>query len=310
MDLVGLVADRVAGPALLDDVRVAGGSQERRDQVLVGAHLVDDRARLDDAGPADDHRDAEAALPVGRLLAAERGRAAVRPGHHLGAVVGRVQDDRVVGDAELVELVEELPDVAVVLDHPVRVDAQAGDALRLGLQVGEDVHPGRVPPHEERLVVRVRPVDEVHRAGEELLVDRLHPLLGQRAGVLDALLADPSEPRVLGRVVLVGRPACGGRRAARTGPGSSGSASGSRVVRVLRLLLGVEVVEVAEELVEAVDRRQVLVAVADVVLAELAGRVAVLLEQVGDRRVLARSGLPWRPAGRPWSARSGSATGR
>ena len=58
-----------------------------------------------------------------------------------------------------------------------------------------------------------------------------------------------------------------------------------RIVRQLRLLLGVEVVEVAEELVEAVDRRQRLVAVADVVLAELAGGVAEVLEQAADRGI-------------------------
>jgi hypothetical protein len=46
------------------------------------------------------------------------------------------------------------------------------------------------------------------------------------------------------------------------------------IVAVLGLLLGVQVVEVAVELVEAVDRRQQLVAVAQVVLAELAGGVA------------------------------------
>ena len=59
-----------------------------------------------------------------------------------------------------------------------------------------------------------------------------------------------------------------------------------RIVGVLRLVLGVEVVEVAEELVEPVDGRQELVAVAEVVLAELPGRVALRLEQVGERRVL------------------------
>ena len=59
-----------------------------------------------------------------------------------------------------------------------------------------------------------------------------------------------------------------------------------RVVGVLRLFLGVEVVEVAEELVEAVVRRQHLVAVAEMVLAELAGHVALRLEQAGDGRVL------------------------
>ena len=59
-----------------------------------------------------------------------------------------------------------------------------------------------------------------------------------------------------------------------------------RPVRQLGLLLRVEVVEVAEELVEAVDGRQVLVQVAEVVLAELAGGIAVRLEQLGDRHVL------------------------
>ena len=58
------------------------------------------------------------------------------------------------------------------------------------------------------------------------------------------------------------------------------------VVRILGLLLGVEVIEVAEELVEAVHGRQVLVQVAEVVLAELPGGVALRLQQLGDRRVL------------------------
>ena len=146
------------------------------------------------------------------------------------------------------------------------------------------MHPRRVPPDEERLLALVRLVDEVERPGEELLVDRLHPLPGQRAGVLDLLLADRPEVRGLLRVVLVRRP--GVEDAARAEPlAEVGVLLGLRVVRVLRLLLGVQVVEVAEELVEAVDGRQVLVAVAEVVLAELAADVPVRLEQVGDRRV-------------------------
>ena len=44
-------------------------------------------------------------------------------------------------------------------------------------------------------------------------------------------------------------------------------------------------IEIAEELVEAVDRRQRLVAVADVVLAELAGSVAEAFEQAADRGI-------------------------
>ena len=55
------------------------------------------------------------------------------------------------------------------------------------------------------------------------------------------------------------------------------------VVLLLGKLFGVQVVEVAEELVEAVDGRQVLVAVAQVILAELAGRIALRLEHFGQR---------------------------
>ena len=60
---------------------------------------------------------------------------------------------------------------------------------------------------------------------------------------------------------------------------------GGGVVGVLGLFLGVEVVQVPEELVEPVHRRQVLVAVAEVVLAELAGGVPERLQELGDGRV-------------------------
>jgi hypothetical protein len=51
--------------------------------------------------------------------------------------------------------------------------------------------------------------------------------------------------------------------------------SSLRVILVFRFFFRVEVMEIAEELIEAVHGRQMLVAVAKVVLAELAGGVAV-----------------------------------
>ena len=60
------------------------------------------------------------------------------------------------------------------------------------------------------------------------------------------------------------------------------------IVGVLRLVLGIQVIEIAEELVEAMNRRQKLVAVAEMVLAELPGHVAERLEQFGERRILIR----------------------
>ena len=115
-----------------------------------------------------------------------------------------------------------------------------------------------------------------------LVVDRFHALLGERAGVLDGLLADLAEARIDGGVVLVGR--LGLEHAARAELRAIGGVL--RVVRQLRLLLGIEVVEVAEELVESVDRGQRLVAIADVVLAELAGRVAHVAQQAADGGIL------------------------
>src|SRR5687768_13976221 len=49
--------------------------------------------------------------------------------------------------------------------------------------------------------------------------------------------------------------------------------------------LRVQVIEIAPEFVEAVHRRQMLVAITEVVLAELAGGVALRLEQSRDRRI-------------------------
>ena len=79
---------------------------------------------------------------------------------------------------------------------------------------------------------------------------------------------------------------------------------------MLGLLFGVEVVEVAEELVEAVHGGQVLVAVAEVVLAELSGRVALRLESVGDGRILVLQAQRRAWQARLWSGRCGTGSGR
>ena len=73
----------------------------------------------------------------------------------------------------------------VMLDHAVGKDAIAGHALGFGLEVGPDVHAGRVPPQEERLLLSDRALHEIDGAGQGLLVYRLHTLARQWARVLD-----------------------------------------------------------------------------------------------------------------------------
>ena len=68
----------------------------------------------------------------------------------MGSVVCGIHHNGVVRDAKLVENIEELADMAVVLDHGVVVEALPGEAQRLLLDPDPEMHPGRVPPHEER----------------------------------------------------------------------------------------------------------------------------------------------------------------
>ena len=94
------------------------------------ADVVDHGSGLDHARPADQAGHTERALPVRCLLALERGCAAVRPSEDLGPVVGRVDHDGVVGHAEIIDKLEKLPNVPVVLDHAVRIEAEASLAVR------------------------------------------------------------------------------------------------------------------------------------------------------------------------------------
>ena len=249
-------------------VGVPGRGEEGREPVQAREHLVGDLARLDLARPADHRRHAEGAFPVRVLLAAERRRRGVRPGELVGAVVGAVDDDGVVGDLEIVERLQELPDVPIMLEHPIGVfvAGHAALAAHRRAHVGEDVHARGVHPDEERLTRLHLPLHEVDGGGRGFVVDRLHALAGQRAGILGlavSVAVQHAARRVgLGvcRVLL-------------------------RPVRAFGLLLGVQMVEVAEEFVEAVVGRQELVPVTQMVLAELAGSVAQGFQRFGDSDV-------------------------
>ena len=175
--------------------------------------------------------------------------------------------------------------------------AQHGLVLRR--QHGRDVHARRVVPDEERLVglLGVVAVEEVDDLGRDLLVHRLRALQRQRTFVLARLVLlravgglapeDRARRRQAGRRLRVHRAGdlrqAGDRRVlARRRDALLGR--GLVDVGEAHLLHGVQVVEIAPELLEAVRRRQRLGVVAEVVLAELAGGVAEIKQELGERR--------------------------
>ena len=269
MDVEFLSVHRAAVEELLGHVRIAGGRQQSRKHVDVRHDAVQYRARLDLPRPAHEAGYAPAAFPVGILLAAERGGGAVGPGVVLRSVVGGVHDDGVVGDAQLIELVEHHADLLVVDHHPIAVRVLAALADIFCGDVRAEVHGRRVVPEEERLVRLRLLFHPRHRPVGDLLVDGLHALLGQGSGVVDRLPA-----LAIGLAV---------EHAARAE--LLLELGILRVIGQFGFFLGVQVIEIAEEFVEAVHGREKFVAIAEVVLSELAGRVAERLEQFGDGRI-------------------------
>ena len=83
---------------------------------------------------------------------------------------------------QVIQLLEQLADILIVVDHDVAVLGPPPPGLspapRLG--VGAKVHVGSIPPHKERRVCIVRPVDEIKGCGSSLIVDGFHALFIQR----------------------------------------------------------------------------------------------------------------------------------
>src|SRR5262245_63653651 len=105
--------------------------------------------------------------------------------------------------------------------------------------MGPKVHMGSVDPAEKWLTGGMLAFDPVLGRTDKLIVASLHALLGERAGVLDLLLAYPAPTRLLTGVVGIGGPAV--HHAA----GAKPIAKVRKVFRVgivgqLRLLLGLQ----------------------------------------------------------------------
>jgi hypothetical protein len=115
-------------------------------------------------------------------------------------VVGRVDHDGVVGDPEIVQLLQDLPDRGVVLDHAVGIfgaGRETGRAAMFFAHVRTEMHARGVEPAEERLAGLHLAIHELHRRCRRLVVDHLQAFLGERAGAEELVEA------VVGRQELV-----------------------------------------------------------------------------------------------------------
>ena len=172
----------------------------------------------------------------------------------LGAVVRGKDHDRVVVDAEVLQILHHQPDVVIELGHAGFFFRPAilriAHRLILRREMRDDVHARRVEPDEERLTVAVRLVYEFEREVANLVVNRFHPFWIERAGIFDLLLADPAPARHHRGVIVVSGPAM--HHVAR----ADYVQQVLRIVRMCRVFHRIEVIQIAEELVEAVDGGQ------------------------------------------------------
>ncbi len=158
--------------------------------------LPDHLASGDSVGPAYQHRRADAAF-VGGALAALHAAVPARP---VGAVVAKVDNDRVVGDAHVVQLVEQTADIPInVLAHG-QSRADVAEVLLLGfavahleLEVLELVPPAIGNLHRGMRGV-VGEVAEERFARLDRIGHELHRLVGE---VVDAEAFALHEPAVV-----------------------------------------------------------------------------------------------------------------
>jgi hypothetical protein len=129
MHFVGLAANSFALLQFRDDVVIARRRHKGRHPVHHGDDFVRNLARRDPGWPAHHHRHPVAAFPTAVLFASVWGVAAVRPQGQFGAVIGGIHNDGVVGDTQLVQLVEQLADMTVMLHQSVGVKALSRHAL-------------------------------------------------------------------------------------------------------------------------------------------------------------------------------------
>lgn len=259
------------------DVWGTGDSCECRQPVFVRDDAVAGSSSGKFSGPTHKRRYAECAFPVGVLLVPEGCSSAVRLGVVVRSIVGRVQHNRVVGDLQFIDQVEQLANMHIMLNHAVVVLVRvwASEVLMLLFDMRAEVHSCCIPPAEKGFAFLMFPLDESLSLGKSLFVNRFHSFLGQWAGVFDRLptfcigLAsqDATRTELLPERLSVCQHQIAG------------------VITILWLFFGVEVIQISEELIKAMHGWRMLVEISLMVLSKLICRIALALQNGGHRDV-------------------------
>ena len=136
------------------------------------------------------------------------------------------------------------------------------------------MHVGEVQPQKNWLIGFHLLFKEINNSSGYVVIDGFHSLPGQRPCVFDFLTAirrreavdDAARAEILAKI-------------------GEFRVVGFWIIRQFGLFLSIQVIKVSVEFVEAMRRGQKLILVAKMVLAELACRIALRLEKLGDRRV-------------------------
>ena len=153
----------------------------------------------------------------------------------------------------------------------------AGLAANTVLEVEEYMQASGTVPKEEWFLVFCFAVEEIERLSDDLIIERLHSLRGQRAFILRWTVGGTRNHSA--RIKLLTKLGI------------------SRAIRVFQIFVAIQMVKIAEILVETVTVRQVFFKIAQVVLAILGGGIALGLEDFGESNVFLLQ-----PGRRTWRA--------
>src|SRR5688572_6850322 len=115
-------------------------------------YVIINGTRFNDTRPANSAWHTVAAFPVRILLTSERSSAAIRPACYFRTVISGVHNYRVLFKSKFFELIKDLANHCVMLNHTIGINTKSCLTLRLFLEMSMYVHSCRVKPQEKWLI--------------------------------------------------------------------------------------------------------------------------------------------------------------